>query len=138
MIVPDTSVWVAALRAPASIQAATLRGLLEADEVALPLPVHVELLAGAPAQTRRSLARGLSALPLMYPTDDTWKMIRRWVPQAADAGLHFGVSDLLIAAIATEAGALVWSLDRDFARMEDLDLVRLYEPPSRSEPAGAG
>ena len=132
MIVPDTSVWVAVLRAQtaASAQARTLRSLLDADEVALAVPVQVELIAGSPAKDRRALVRGLSGLPLMYPTDETWKMLRGWVQQAADAGFCFSVSDLLIAALANEAGALVWSLDKDFARMEELDLVRLYQPPA--------
>src|SRR5688500_17563314 len=58
---------------------------------------------------RDKLRSGLSALPLTYPTDDTWRLVERWTDRAAGAGAAFGIGDLLIAAIAHEAGALVWS-----------------------------
>lgn len=128
MIVVDTSVWVAAERKPDSDDANALRALLRADEVALALPVRVELVSGIAAKNRRALRRGLSSLPVARPTDDTWKLLESWVPRAVDAGYHFKVADLLIAALASELGALVWSLDKDFATMEELKFVHLYAP----------
>ena len=44
----------------------------------------------------------------------------------ADNGLRFGLTDLLIARLADEAGALVWSLDADFEQLAKLEMVRLY------------
>jgi predicted nucleic acid-binding protein len=132
LIVPDTSVWVAALRNPGASQAYTLGQLLDADEVALALPVRIELMAGARVGDRRSLTRGLSALPIIYPTDETWTLIGQWVLRAADAGFHFGVTDLLIAALAHDIDALVWTLDKDFMAMETLDIARLYAPAVES------
>ena len=128
MIVVDTSVWVAALRHASGSEAKTLQQLLDADEVALAVPVRIELLSGASRSDRPRLRRALSALPLVYPTDDTWATIDRWVDRAGDAGERFGVGDLLIGALAAESGSLVWSLDTDFARMERLKLVAVYEP----------
>jgi predicted nucleic acid-binding protein len=55
-------------------------------------------------------------------------MMGEWTDRAAPTGVAFGVGDLLIAAIAREAGALVWSLDAAFERMERLRLVERYEP----------
>lgn len=126
MIVVDTSVWVAALRTDAS-EAGRLRHLLDADEVLLPIPVKIELLSGTSKRDREKLRSGLSALPLAYPTDDTWRLIDGWTVNAARAGAAFGIGDLLIAAIAHEAGALVWSLDNAFGRLERLRLVQCYE-----------
>ena len=127
MIVVDTSVWIAASRQP--ILAATLRELLEADEVALAVPVRLELLTGLAKHQRAAFKRGLRSVPLIYPTDETWQQLLPTIEKAADAGQHFELADLLIAALANEIGGLVWSLDKDFDRMERLKLVSLYALP---------
>ena len=126
MIVVDTSVWIDAHRRPKGALADTLNALLEADEVALPLPVRQELTAGISRRDRAALLRGLSALPLIRPTDDTWNLIDAWIPLAADKGHRFALADWVIAALASEIGALVWSLDEDFAALERLNLVKRY------------
>jgi predicted nucleic acid-binding protein len=128
VIVVDTSVWVAALRSATSTQATILTALLDADQVALAVPVRIELLSGASKRDRPALRRALSALPLIYPTNDTWTTIDRWVEAAGEAGQRFGLGDLLIGALTDEAGALIWSMDSDFARMRRLGFVNLYEP----------
>ena len=127
MIVVDTSVWVEALRRDGE-QARVLRHLLDADDVLLPIPVKIELLSSVSQRERRTLRSGLSALPLAYPTDDTWRLVDSWTDRAVEAGASFGVGDLLIAALAHDAGALVWSNDRAFVRLERLQLVERYEP----------
>ena len=128
MIVVDTSVWIAALRSARSPEAAALGALLDADEVALAAPVRVEILSGASRRDRVALRRALSALPVLYPTEGTWSLIDQWVDRAGDARQRFGFGDLLIGALARDAGALVWSLDADFDRLSRLGLVDLYEP----------
>lgn len=127
MIVADTSVWVAADRRPVGRLHDTLRGLIEADELALPLPVRLELACGLARRNRKAFLHGLSGLPVVRPTEDTWKLIERWIPAAADMGQRFAVTDLLIAGLAHEIGALVWSLDEDFERLERLGLVQRYD-----------
>lgn len=126
MIAVDTSVWVAALRQPGSEEADILRGLMDADLVAMPVPVRTELLIGAGGRTRDRLARVLAALPLIYPTDDTWSTIDAWTALAGDRGERFSLGDLLIGALAAREQALVWSLDEDFRRLATLGVVGLY------------
>jgi predicted nucleic acid-binding protein len=126
VIVADTSVWVAATRAPESDDARALRQLIDADELVLPLPVRLELTAGVSARDRKRLTKALTALPVIQPTDDTWRRLESWIAPAADAGHRFRVADLLIAALAEDVGALVWSLNKDFQRLAGLGFVRLY------------
>jgi predicted nucleic acid-binding protein len=127
LIVVDTSVWIDALREPAGKQANTLKGLLDADEVALPVPVRVELLSGIAKKERLRVQRALTGLPVLAINDETWTILEDFATRAANAGERFTITDLLIASAAREIGGLVWSLDNDFARMERTGLVQLYQ-----------
>jgi predicted nucleic acid-binding protein len=126
VIVVDTSVWIAAQRHASEDASRTLTALLDADEVALALPVRLELLAGVAKSDRRAFQRAFSALPVLIPTEETWKVLDEWIAKAADAGQRFAVTDLLIARLADEIDALVWSLDSDFERLARLKFVRMY------------
>ena len=126
MIVVDSSVWIAALRSASGADAIALRSLLDADEVALAVPVRTELLMGARAGDRDKLEHALKGLPLLYPGDDTWRTIDRWTALASRKGHTFAIGDLLIAALTSEIGGLVWSYDADFSRMETLNLVHRF------------
>lgn len=100
---------------------------MDADEVALPVPVRIELTFGVARKDRAALRRALAGLPILTATEETWARVERWIEPAAHAGQRFVLTDLLIAALAADAGALVWSFDRDFDRMAALEMVRLYE-----------
>jgi predicted nucleic acid-binding protein len=127
MIAVYTSVWIEASRNPRT--AATLNQLIDADEVAVPLPVWLELWAGAGRQRRAEFQRRFAPLAKLVPTEETWAPMPNWIVRASDAGERFGIIDLLIASLAVEIGGLVWSLDSDFERMEKLQFVSLYSPP---------
>ena len=127
MIAVDTSVWVAALRRSGR-EAAHLSLLFDRDDVLLPAPVRVEILSGASRMDRPRLRRLLSALPVAYPSADTWQRIDQWVEQAGEAGERFGFADLMIGVLAVESGSSVWSMDSDFERLARIGLVELYLP----------
>ena len=58
----------------------------------------------------------------------TWDRLDGWIDQAGDAGERFGVMDLLIAAIAADRQAALWSLDDEFARMARPRFIELHHP----------
>jgi len=89
--------------------------------------VRVEILSGSSASDLPRLRRTLSALPSFAPGAAAWERLETWVERAVAAGRRFGVTDLLIAAVAAENGLSVWSLDRDFAEMAKLGFVRVAE-----------
>lgn len=124
MIAVDSSVWIDFFRGRPPVVAG-LQNLLDRDEVALPVPVRVEILSGARPSERRQLARLLSALPVLYPSQSSWKRIDDWLTMGNVAGHRFGFGDLLIAALAADHGYSVWSLDSDFERMARLALISL-------------
>ena len=128
MIAVDTSVWVSALRAKASAEAAHLDRLLDQDLVILPIPVKVELLSGASKHTLPRLAKLLSGLPVLEPDPATWRLVLKWTEDSIGKSHRFGFGDLLIGATAEEAGARIWSLDDAFKRMEELGFLTTYRP----------
>lgn len=128
MILADTSVWVAYFRASDPLLVAHLKGLLEEDQVALAIPVKLEMLCGSRREEWMRLRRVLSALPLLFPTGTTWERIEGWIETAVSNGERFGVADPLIAALAADHEALLWSLDSDFERMQRLGFIRLHIP----------
>ncbi|MBI4404534.1 MAG: PIN domain-containing protein [Deltaproteobacteria bacterium] len=126
MICVDTSVWVDFFRGTHSSLVSELNELLEDDSVCLAVPVWIEILSGASKKDKERLGKALSALPRLYPQRSTWKLVEQWIKKASPKGETFGMGDLLIAAIASENNAKIWSLDADFSRMAQLKFIQLY------------
>lgn len=126
MILVDTSVWVDFFRGtkPAVIKA--VRQLLDEDQVAMAIPIRIECLSGADRKQMNSLKRVFEALPIFYPTQETWTQIEKWIAEGRSKGEQFGAMDLLIANLAKEHDCSLWSLDGDFKRMESLGWIKTY------------
>ncbi len=125
MTVVDTSVWVAWLRRGSPSIRTHLEQLLDDDACIVPAPVRLELLAGMRAQDAARLGHLLLSVPTRFPSHSTWALAESWCTLASRKGDRFGVGDLLVAALAHESGARLWSLDGDFVRMARLGFIRL-------------
>lgn len=126
MVFIDTSVWIEFFKGRDQYIVDGVNRLLDRNEVALSVPVWLEILCGAPKQSQKHLRKLLSALPIFYTTEDTWNRAAAWALKASSLGERFSALDLLIASFTIGIDASIWSLDKDFKRMEKLKLVTLH------------
>jgi predicted nucleic acid-binding protein len=127
MILVDSSVWVEFFRGRDLALVSRLYEALDGDDIVLAAPVRLEILTGARRSELGTLRRVFSALPVQYPTTETWQMLDGWTVEARERGLRFGAMDLLIAGIAAEAHATLWSKDSAFRSMAKLGWLTLCE-----------
>lgn len=129
MVLADTSVWVDFARRGSRGDAASLRALLDAGEVATCGPVTAELLAGAEGEVEERLWATLASLRWVDPTPAGWRRAGSVARQLRRDGQSVPLTDLAIAVGAAESGHPLWSFDTDFERIVPvLDGLKLYEP----------
>ena len=126
MVFVDTSIWIEFFKGKDAGLVDRLNTLLDRNEVALAVPIWLELLCGAPQKSQKLFRETLSALPIFYTSEDTWHRAAEWVEEASKKGERFSAIDLLIASFAYEQDASVWSLDNDFKRMEKLNFISTF------------
>ena len=123
MVLVDTSIWIEFFRGRDEAVVSDLSDLLDKDQVLLAAPIRIELLNGARKSEFPKLRRVLDALPTIFPDDGTWSRIEGWTESIVNKGRRFGFADLLIASLAKDAEARIWSLDADFEAMRILGLI---------------
>ncbi len=106
-----------------------LRRLIAASEpVVLTGIVVAEILQGLTRDVE-SIERYLAGWETLEPQDiTTYRAAAALYRRARDRGVTLTTIDTLIAAIALENGAQVFSLDKDFALIARLVPLALYEP----------
>lgn len=126
MILPDTSIWVAYLRAGSTALTAALNQELENGEVLVCGPVLAELAAGARPADRQTLVSTLSSLTWAELGRREWQSVGLLAAELRDRGEVVPLTDLEIAVCTCEAGATLWTADRHFepvaAHLPGLDL----------------
>jgi len=128
MVIADTSVWIPFFNRPDSLEKAALDTLIDADDVILVGVVLAELLQGCRTAAERALlSDALSALPYRETARSTWERAGGLSAQLLRKGATLPLSDLIIAALALEHDAAVYSLDAHFKRISGL---HLYAPAS--------
>lgn len=116
----DSSAWVPYLRPPLGQTPLRQRisSLLALNAVASTGMVRLELMRGTRNhQELTGLQRLLDGLHQLPTPEDLWEEAGRLGLQMRLAGIAAQATDLLIAAVAVRAGAVVLHRDRDFDRI---------------------
>ena len=125
----DSSVWIDFLSSRPGPGGQELRRLIEdGAPVALTGVVVTEVLQGLKRDIKR-IEDYLSLFEILEAGGfDTYRNAATLFRLARSKGLSLTTTDALIATIAVENGAEIFSLDRDFVRMAHLGGFRLHQP----------
>jgi predicted nucleic acid-binding protein len=128
LILVDSSVWIDFLSSSPSRAGVELRRMIaEAEPFALTGVVVTEVLQGLKRDIRR-VEHYLAQWEMLEPRGfHTYREAAVIFRSARAKGIAFTTVDALIAAIALEHGATLFSLDRDFTRIGSIVHLLLYE-----------
>jgi predicted nucleic acid-binding protein len=127
LILVDSSVWIDFLSSSPGSAGGELRRLIqESDTVGLTGVVVTEVLQGLTRDVR-AIERFLAQFEMLEPSDFTTYRAAAAIYRAARAkGISLTTIDTLIAAIALECDASVFTLDRDFSRIALITGLKLH------------
>ncbi len=127
MILVDSSVWVDFFRSSPGSAGAELRRMIdESEPFALTRVVVAEVLQGL-TRDARVIESFLSQWEMLEPTGfETYRTAAAIYRSARAKGLSLTTIDTLIASIALEHNASVFTLDRDFSRIAQIAGLVLY------------
>jgi predicted nucleic acid-binding protein len=129
LILVDSSVWIDFLSSRPGPAGQELRRLIEEGApVAVTGVVVTEILQGLKRDVER-IESYLSLFDLLEASGfETYRHAAALFRLARSRGLSLTTTDAIIASIAVENSASVFSLDHDFARMARLVGLRLHQP----------
>ena len=129
MILVDSSVWIDFLSDRPGQAGRELRRLIEdGAPVALTGVVVTEILQGLKRDVQR-IEYYLSLFDLLEASGfETYRNAAALFRRARSKGVSLTTTDALIATVAVENGATVFSLGRDFVRMAQLAGFQLHQP----------
>ncbi len=129
MILVDSSVWIDFLSSRPGPAGRELRRLIEeGTPVAITGVVATEVLQGLKRDVKLIEAY-LSLFDLLEARGfDTYSNAAALFRTARSHGVTLTTTDAIIAAVAAENGAKIFSLDRDFVRMAHLAGFPLHQP----------
>jgi len=130
LILVDTSVWIDFLSSSPSPAGAELRRMIaDAEPFALAGIVVAEILQGLKRDVSR-IERYLSQWDMLEPKGfSTYREAAAIFRAARSKGVAVTTTDALIAAIASEHGASLFTLDKDFTRIAGIVRLPLYRLP---------
>ena len=128
MVIVDTSAWIPFFNRPESTEKHIIEELIDRSEAAVVGVILAELLQGCRSQEERDdLKEALLALPYLGVSQGTWIAAGELSAGLLRKGLTLPLTDLVIAAAATEHHCSVYSLDAHFQKIPGL---MRYTPPA--------
>jgi predicted nucleic acid-binding protein len=130
LILVDSSVWIDFLAASPGRGGGELQRMIaEQESIALTGVVVSEVLQGLTRDIDR-IERYLLMWEMLEPAGfSTYREAASIFRLARAKGVSLGTIDTLIAAIALEHGATVFTLDKDFSRIARIAGLGLHRPP---------
>lgn len=125
MVVADTAVWIEFFNDPESEEKRVIDLLIDRNELALVGPVLAELLQGCrtPAEADAILDH-VSALPFLEMNFSAWQRAGELSSSLRRKGTTLSLMDVIIATIALEHDAEVFTIDPHFRSIPGLKLHR--------------
>ena len=120
MVLPDTPIWIAYLRAGGEDITREVTAALERRQVLACGPVVAELIAGARPDDRATLLASLAGLPWAQLDHQAWQTVGLLAAELRDHGQVVPFTDLQIAVAAHSSGAALWTADHHFKRIAAL------------------
>ena len=129
MVLVDSSVWIEGLRRNGKLEVKlAIQALAEEYEAAWCSIIKLEVLGGSRKEERARLEHYFKVIPYRTVTETTWDLAKDCSWRLRDGGHNIPASDILIAAVAIEAGIRVYSIDQHFLSMQDVLGLRPYRP----------
>lgn len=127
MILVDSSVWVDFFSSSPGRGGAELRRMIEESEPFVLTGIVVSEVLQALMRDAGSIEHFLAQWEMLEPRGfDTYRSAAAIYRAGRGKGITSSTIDTLIAAIALEHGARVFTLDRDFARIARMTGLELY------------
>lgn len=125
MVVADTTVWIEFFNDPESEEKHAVDLLIDEDELALAGAVLAELLQGCrtPGEANTILDH-VSALPFLEMNFPAWRRSGELSSSLRRKGTTLPLMDVIIAALALEHDAEVFTTDPHFQKIPGLKLYR--------------
>ncbi len=129
MVLVDSSVWIEGLRRTGKLEVKlAIQALMEEYEAVWCSIIKLEVLGGIRREERPRLGHYFRVITYRIVTEATWDLAKNYSWRLRDRGHNIPTSDILIAAVAIEAGIRVYAVDQHFIPMEEVLGLRLYRP----------
>lgn len=126
MVVADTTVWIEFFNDPESEEKHVIDLLIDGDELALVGPVLAELLQGCrTAGEASTILDHVSALPFLEMSFSAWRRAGEISSSLKRKGTTLPLMDVIIAALALEHNAEVFTIDPHF---DEIPGLKLHKP----------